>query len=114
MFVFLTGFREPGLMIVTVLMVHKLHTSVHRIPVGMYVEGTHKNTDHQSLIVEIGFFLYFLDDYDSAVCRSHHDILGITAKITDGTTIKINDNAIEESKNCHKYPEWNLRIKTVP
>lgn len=77
-----------------ILMMYEFHASVNGIPVGMHVERTHEDTDHQSLVVEIPVFVHLLDDHDTAVGRSHDDILRVTSEVADGATVEVDDGEI--------------------
>jgi hypothetical protein len=90
-------------MVVPLKMVNRLYLSVNRKPVGVYVEGTHKDTDHQSFLVEIIIFFYFLDDDDSTISRSYNDFIGIFAgEITNRASEKIDDYCIDDSSECNE------------
>ena len=89
MLILLTGLWEPGLVVVAVLMMNKLHFSVDRKPVGMHVQRTHEDRNHQTLIVEIFVFLGFLHYHNLAVGRRHDQFLRITIVIADRTAVEV-------------------------
>ena len=73
------------------------------IEVGMYVEKTHKDADHQPLIVEILIFFHFLDNDDSTISRSYNDFIGIFAgEITNRASEEIDDYCIDDSSECNE------------
>ena len=89
MLVLLAGLRQPSLMIVTVEMLYELHLSIDREPVGMDIQRTHKDRDHESLIMKIRVLLDFLDDHNLSIGRSHHEFVGVAVEIADRTTVEV-------------------------
>ena len=108
--VLLTGFRQPGLVVVAVLMNDELHLSIDGEPVGMHVPGTHKDGDHQSLVVEILMFIHFLDDHDAAVGRSHHHFRGVAVEVADRTAVEVQGNEPHRAEDDDEDPERNDRV----
>ena len=76
-------------MVVAVEVFHQLHLTVDRKPVGMYVERTHEDGDHQSFVVKILMFLDILYHHDFTVGRCYYHMLGIAIKIADRTTVEV-------------------------
>ena len=105
MLILLTRLRQPCLMVVTVLMMNELHFAVDREPVGMNVQGTHEDTNQQSLVMEIFVFLCLFNDYNLSVSRRNDKFLGVPIEITDRTTVEVEYDEPYNSKNDDKYPK---------
>ena len=115
MFILFACLRKPSLVVVAVLVMHQFNLPIYGEPVGMYIPQTHKDTDHQSFVVEIFVFFHFLDDHHLTVGRSNHEFFGILIRIiTDGTTEEIHNDSINHTENDRKDPEWDFRLKTIP
>ena len=110
--VFFAGLRQPRLVEVAILVLDRLHLTIHRKPVRMHVEGAHEDGNHQPAVVEILRFLDFLNDHDLAVGRRHDDSLGVfERKIAHRTAEKVHDDGIECAENSHEKPKPEFRIE---
>ena len=89
MLVFLTGFGKPSLVIVPVEMLDKLHLSIDREPVGMNIQGTHEDTDHEALVVEIDMLVSIFHYHNLTIGRCHHQLLCVAIEITDRTAVEV-------------------------
>ena len=112
--VLLTGLRQPGLVVVAVLMMDEQHPPVNGEPVGMHVEGTHEDADHQSLVVEILGLFSFLDDYNLSVGRSHDGLLGVAVEIADGAAIEIEHQQPGAAEDGHENDKRYRIVETPP
>ena len=55
----------------------------------MNVERTHKDTYHESLVVEICIFLGLFNHNDFSIGRGYNQLVGIAIKIANRTTIEV-------------------------
>jgi hypothetical protein len=101
-------------MIITVEVLYKLNLTINGIPVGMNVERTHKDTYHESLVVEICIFLGLFNHNDFSIGRGHNQLVGIAIKIANRTTIEVKGNKPRCAEYYHKYPKRYGGIETVP
>ena len=99
MLILQTGFRKPCLVIVSILMFHPSHISVHRKPVGMYVHNRHENGNHPATVAEILVFLYFLINDNLSIGRSNHNVGGVSLKTAYGAAEKVQYPHINHCKN---------------
>ena len=54
------------------------------------IEQTHENGNHQTAVVKIFILVHFFDNNNSAIGRSHYDVVSVLdAEITDGATKKV-------------------------
>ena len=89
MFVLFTGLRKPCLVVVAVLVVYEFDLSVHGEPVGMNVQWTHEDADHQTFVVEIFVFLSLFQHHNLTIGRSNHQFVCVTVEIADRTAVEI-------------------------
>ena len=89
MLVLLAGLGQPCLMVVAVEVLDKLHPSVHWEPVGMDVQRTHEDGNHQSSVVEVVVLLRFLYDDDLAVSRGNDGAFRVAVEVADGAAIEV-------------------------
>ena len=115
MLVLLACLGQPRLVEVAVLVMDELHLAVDRKPVGVHVEQTHEDGNHQSAVVEVFVLLDFLYDNHLAVGRCH-DNLGciFLTKISDRTFEEIKHNAVYCPKHYQETPERNLGVESLP
>ena len=94
-------------MVVAVEMLYKLHLAVDGEPVGMYVERTHEDRNHQSFVVEILVLLCFLNHDDLAVGRCHNEFIGVAIEVADRTAVEVERHhpgcAKDEGKDYERY-----------
>ena len=80
---------------IAVVVLGHLDVAVHGEPVGMYVGDAHKDGHHQSAVVEIFVFLYFLHNDHLAVSSGHDRIFRIAVEESDGAAEEVDDNQRE-------------------
>ena len=114
MLVLLAGLGQPGLVVVAVKVLHKLHLAINRIPVGMHIERTHKDGDHEALIVEISVLFYLFYYNNLTIGGRDNQLVGIAIEIADGATIKVECDKPRGAEHHHEYPKWYACVKTVP
>ena len=91
-------------MVVAVEMLHELHLTIDREPVGMDIQRTHEDGDHQALVVEVGVLLSLFDHNDLSVGRGHDQFLRVAIKIADRTTIEIERNQPRRNEDDQECP----------
>ena len=94
-FVFGASLGQPSLVEIAVVVLGHLDVAVHGKPVGMYVGDAHKDGHHQSAVVEIFVFLYFLHNDHLAVSSGHDRIFRIAVEESDGAAEEVDDNQRE-------------------
>ena len=114
MLVLLTGLRQPRLMVVTVLVVYELHLSVHRKPVGMHVQGTHEDRDHQTLVVEVLVLLGLLHDDNLSISRGDHQFFRISVIVAYRTSVEIEHQCPRSAEYHDEDPEGDGGAQSIP
>ena len=104
-FVFCGGLRQPCFIEVSIMVLDHLHNALYWKPIGMNIEERHEDTNHYATVMKIFIFLNFFYHYDFTVSTCYHIILRLARKYTDGTTEKIDNNAI----NDEAYRKRNLK-----
>ena len=113
MLVLLACLGQPCLVVVAILVHHLLHLAINGEPVGMHIEQTHEDGDHEALLMEILVLHDFLYNHYLTVGRSNDKTLRVVLKKTYRTTVKIQHNKPCCTEDYGKRPEWNLVIHKV-
>ena len=113
MLIFLAGFGEPGLVVVAILVMNELYLAVDGEPVGMHVERTHEDGDHQALVVEILILLSLFHHYNLTVGRSHDQFLRIAVEVADGTTVEIEGHEPGGTEDGYEDPKRDMRVEEI-
>ena len=115
MLVLLACLWQPRLVVVAVLVLDEFHLAVDGEPVGMHIPQTHKDTDHESLVMEILVLFDFLNHHDATVGRSYDDVLGVVgAKVADGAAIEVGGDTIYGAEHNKECPEGYLCVEHEP
>ena len=72
----------------------QLDSAVNRNPVGMYIDDVHEDGDHQTAVMEVFIFVYFLYYHDLAVGRSDDYSFRIAFEPAYGTSEEVDHNKI--------------------
>ena len=105
MLVLLAGLGQPSLVVVAVEVLHKLYLTINRIPVGMHIERAHKDTNHQSLVVEVGVLLGLFYYNNFTIGGGYYQFICIAIKIANRTTIEVQRNKPCCAEDDDEYPE---------
>ena len=82
-FVLVACLRQPCTMEVSVLVMHHFYLAVYRKPVGMYVEETHEDADHDAFLMQVFLFHHLFYYNHFAVGRGYHKLVGINVVLSE-------------------------------
>ena len=86
-------------------MVDKLHLAIDGEPVGMYVQRTHEDRDHQAFVVKVLVFLSLFYYHDLAVGRRNNQLIRVTVVIADRAAIEVQRHEPGSAKDDDEDPE---------
>jgi hypothetical protein len=95
-------------------MVNEFYLTVNGKPVGMYIQRTHEDRDHQSLIVEIFSFFNLLNHNNLTIGRSNDQFVGIAIEIADRTAVEVESHEPGGTKDDYKDPEEYIYVEAIP
>ena len=108
-----TCFRQPGLHELTVLVRHRLHGSVYRVPVGMHIDQTHKYGNHDTAVMEIFGLFNFFHYHNLPVSGSDHNLFSLfLTEQTYRATEEVYQDSINYKADDGHYIERNLAFQT--
>ena len=86
-------------------MTDQTHDTIGRNPIGMHVEKTHEDADHETTVVEILILIYLLDNDDPAVARSKGNSFRLALIKANRAAEEVDSNQVDNSTdgdNRHK------------
>jgi hypothetical protein len=87
------------------MVAHKFYDTFYGEPVGMNVRNTHEYRNHQAAVVEVFIFIDFFNHHYATVGRSYHRLFGLALVMTQRTSEKVNDNAVNQRRKDSNDPE---------
>jgi hypothetical protein len=80
----------------------------------MDIQGTHEDTDEESLVMEIIILLRLFDNYNLSVSRGNDQFLRVSIEIADRTTVEIKGECPHRTKDKKECPKRDRVINGIP
>lgn len=100
-FIFRTCLGKIGFHEITIVVVYLHDCPFAWNPVGVYISQAHKYGDHQSLVMEILFFINLFYHHNMTICWSYDRLCCWTVEHSHRTAKKVQQNAIYNKHSCY-------------